>query len=322
MSTESLSSERDAASELPADLPGARPSGQGRAGPGTLFLEALALLRRHGLRALGLALVVQAVLAPISTVPFLGNLLSGWWYGTLYLGWLYHATWILFLFVVACLGAMYARATLRLVEGRKAGVWTLFSPITRWRLVLNVTLAGAVATVGPYVLHMLWYAIPWDQAPTFIAADSPLMNLLADVPGREWLARELARWIPALIVLPAAWAGLDSLVRGVSWTKAVRHSAALAWRNRGLALAYFVITALLPFIFYLTGPLVPWGVVEYGWIGWCRMVLANVVSLFLGAVKLALGTLALVVIYREMVWREREAGAPPSAAPSATTPGA
>jgi hypothetical protein len=148
------------------------------------------------------------------------------------------------------------------------------------------------------------------------------MKLLGYVPGRQWLARELFRWIPALIVLPAAWAGLDALVRGVSWTKAVRHSAALAWRNRGLALAYFVITALIPFIFYLTDPLFPREVVEYGWIEWCRMVLAGVASLFLGAVELALSTLALVVIYREMVWRKREAEAPPTAATPQPPPGA
>jgi len=291
-----------------------------RASLGALFLEMLRLLSCHGLRLFALGLLAAVMLSVL--VMFYVE-----WFWRLglptsanYFRVFYSAQMIFFVLLMAPLWAGLALAALELLEGRLAGVRTLFMAFARPRLFLNVAVAGAIPFLGPFALRMLWHAIPWEESPPLIDPEAPLVRFFADIPGHQWLAAEVPQWLLTLLFVPLAWGGLEAIVRRGSWWMALAHSARLAWSNRGLALVYFAIVELVHTIHYLNpfywirwGPLLAGG----GTAMYTTYLATQLVSTGLfAAANMLLTSLALVVFYREYLRRESEAVPPASAVPT------
>jgi hypothetical protein len=278
-----------------------------------LIASALVFLHDRGLRAFGLALLVcvglfillDASMALLVALPLLLGKYIFWSHGT---------AWFLFLLGMAPFVAGYAYVVWLWLENQEAGFKDLWAPFKKWQLLLNVTVAGAAPMVGFFLLQTLWRLLG-ENAPPLIDPESPLMHFWEQIPGNVWLAAQLQDALHAIIVLPLAWAGLDVLVGGRSCLQALCRSAQLAFKRHGLALAMFVVMAVVPNIYYVAAPLT-WKYPSLS--GWGPMPLHALfapVSVLLSAIQTTLESLVLVILYREMTRRE-EAYAEQACAPS------
>ncbi len=292
--------------EIAAEPVGTRPPGEGRAGAGALLTAGLRLLRLHGLRAFGFALLVAftsagvlevlqwmalAVLAVMEETPL-------WWL-------FYDVSLLVLLVAVTALRVGYACMMLRLLQGQKAGVVGLFAAYRSGRLWFTVTAAGGVAFLGPTLFRQVWQHVPWQHVAPALDPEAPIAQLIEQIQRIAWLRHELLTVVSILVFVPVAWAGLMAIVSRQSWWEALARSARLAFAHWRLALAFVVVVVACTFLPYLASPFA-WGIRDLsGSSGIVMSWLFILASVVLGAFWLLFESVALVVVYREMVWRER-----------------
>jgi hypothetical protein len=294
-----------------ADVVGERPQGQGRARPGALFEAASGLLRHHGLRAFGLALLLAFALAAVLEVvqwavigiPFI----LGGIYGPTLPSWLWLGGFLLAILALTPLYAGYAYMMLGLLQGRKAGVSALFAAYRRGRLWFRVTAAGGVAFLGPFLFRQVWQRLPWPLIIPALDEEAPLARLIDHVHSIVWLRRDLLEAVSILLFVPLAWAGLVAIVSRRSWCGSLARSARLAFDHRRLALAFGIVAVACSFLPYLSSPFASWAKDLSGWRGDAMGWLFILASIVVSSIWRLITSVALVVSYREMVWREREA---------------
>jgi len=298
----------------PDDILGTRPTGEGRTGTAQLLRAGLGLLRQHGLRAWLLAVLTLLLLHVITQVvhgPLFIWLLTtqgradSWWWS------------LNMLASVASIVARspvlvaYAFALLLLLKDRRPSLRLLFAPLKSRRLLGNVAIAGSMVPLVRWLLPWLWRSIPWSELqPGIVEEGSLLWRLLQVVPVPEWLTGSLPYWLATMVAVPLAWAGLNALVSRQAWFRSVARSARLAFRYWRLAAGYLVATVLLPFAHDVHTRL-GWFAGEHeGAVYWLLFFLHFLSFFVVSSIVILLETLFLVLVYREMIWREREAQSP------------
>jgi len=135
----------------PDDILGTRPSGEGRAGAAQLLRAGLGFLQRHGLRAWLLAVLTLAILFVTAQLIFICFVIT---HGPTFGLWWWYAAVIANIVARAPFLAAFAYTLLLLLQRRRAGAKTLFSPFRSLTLWANTTLAGSAALL----VHGL---VPW-----------------------------------------------------------------------------------------------------------------------------------------------------------------
>jgi len=296
----------------PDNILGTRPAGEGRAGAAALARAGLGLLRQYGLRSWLLAVLTLAILHVITELVY-SPLMIGisvteglgfvWYRPLAILGAVANIA------AGAPFDAAYAYAILLLVQCRRAGPRTLFAPFRYGALLANTAIAGSVVPLVRWLLPWLWRSVPWSELqPGIVEEDSLLWHLLQIVPIPEWLTGSLPYWLAAVVAVPLAWSALDALVSRQAWFTSLARSARLAFRYWRLAAAYLAVTILLPFAHGVHTPL-GWVAAEHeGAVYWLLFLLHFLSFFVVSSIVLLLESLVLVLVYREMIWREREAG--------------
>jgi hypothetical protein len=310
----------------PDDILSTRPAGEGRAGAAALARAGLNLLRRHGLRAWLLTVLTLAILFWIMQLAFSPLLIRQYLtqgFGSGFDWWWYIGP-VVNIAAGAPFFAAYAYALFLLLHSRSAGAGTLFGPFRSAALWANTMLAASAVPLVKWLVPRLRWWIPWSEIySNLVAENSLLAKTLRLVPMPEWIIAYLPKWIGILAAVPLAWSAMNVLVLGTPGFRAIAQSVRLTRRHWCLATAYLAACLLLPFIHWIDAPLNWVAVQQEGALSWLLFGLNTLSALFVSSIRILLETLFLVLIYREMIWREREAGAPPSAAtPAATPPGA
>jgi hypothetical protein len=295
----------------PDDILGTRPAGEGRAGAAKLLLAGLGLLRHRALRAWLLAVLTLAILyvtmhvahSPLMIGVSITEGLGFVWYWPLAI-----------LGAVANIAAgapflaAYVYALLLLLQGRRASPRTLFVPFRRGALLANTAIAGSAAPLVEWLLPWLWRLVPWSEIqPNLVEENSLLAKAFRLIPVPEWLIHWLPHWIGVLLAVPLAWSALNVLVLGSPGLRAIAQSVRLTRRHWRLAALYLAAAVLLPLTLWVLAPLWDFTVLNKGIARELLSGLATLCSLLLSSVILLLESLVLVLVYREMVWREREA---------------
>lgn len=128
------------------------------------------------------------------------------------------------------------------------------------------------------------------------------------IPVSEWLIHWLPHWIGVLLAVPLAWSALNVLVLGSPGLRAIAQSVRLTRRHWCLAALYLAAAVLLPMTHWVLAPLWDLTVLNKGISRELLSGLATLCSLLISSVNLLLESLVMVLVYREMMWREREAG--------------
>lgn len=302
----------------PDDILGTRPAGERRAGVAQLLRAGLGLLRRRGWRAWGLAVLTLAILFWIMQLAFSPPLIHQYFargFGSGF-DWWWYAGPVVNIAAGAPFFAAYAYALFLLFQSRRAGAGTLFTPFRSAALWANTMIAGSTPFLVEWVVPRLRWWIPWSELrASLVAEDSLLVKTFHLVPIPEWVLTNWPKWLGILLAVPLAWSALnvlvlgDSGVRGIAWSvRLVRHH----WR---LAALYWVAAVLLPLTLWVLAPLRNFAnALNTGIARDLLSGLATLCSLFISSVTLLLESLVLVVVYREMLWREREAGQASAAA--------
>ncbi len=297
----------------PADILGMRPGGERRAGAAQLVRVGLGLLRHRALRAWLLAVLTLAILfwimqlafTPFSIGPYIIEDLSStrWWWTW---GWPLAA--LANIIAGAPFLAAFAYALLLLLQRRRAGAETLFSPFRSAALWANTVIASSAALLVPWLIPWLWRSVPWSESAGLVAEDSLLAKAFRLVPMPEWVIADLPKWVGVLLAVPLAWSALNVLILGSPGLRAIAQSVRLTRRHWRLAALYLAAAVLLPLTLWVLAPLWDLAVLNKGIARELLSGLATLCSLLISSVILLLESLVLVLIYREMVWREREAG--------------
>ena len=293
---------------------GTRPPGKAARGAMALLRAAAGLLLGRFGRVAGLALVLLAAVVGIGIA--LGAPI--WLWAFLTSGRLPGTAWIFAVEnAIALLAATpflvgYQYALLRMLQGKRARPLTLVAAFRSRALLLQVAAARAAGPIGALALRWLWSAIKpgrhWSLAPEH----GPLRQFFDSIAQAPDAIAWIGRHLPDLVVLPLAWAGLEAFLSGCGARQAIARSARRAINQRGLLAAYaavfvaigiaddglravhFALVQALERHFYPGG--------------WAVMVLG---SMAMTVVGMMLETTALVVFYREMVWRQRPAAEEP-----------
>jgi hypothetical protein len=196
--------------------------------------------------------------------------------------------------------AGYAALMLRWLDGPARALGTVFSAFRGWRLLLNVTVAAALVQAALMVIEIItgWSPASW--------AWGILMPLVRDMPGTSWLVSGVAQCFEHLFTVPVAWAGLEALTAGRAWHAAIGRSLTLVVRHWPLALAYFLTVCAAMLGTSLANTLISRFARGSG------LMVMLLTALGIWAFYLAVTTLALAVVYREMLRRDAPA-APVSA---------
>ena len=296
----------------PDDILRMRPGGEGRAGTAALVRAGLGLLRQHGLRAWLLAILTIAILhvtmhvahSPliigVSVTEGLGFV---WYWPLAILGAVANIA------AGAPFHAAYVYALLLLLQGRRASPRTLFIPFRRGALLANTAIAGSAAPLLEWLLPWLWRLVPWSEIqPNLVEENSLLAKAFRLVPIPEEFIHRLPGWIGVLLAVPLAWAALNVLILGNSGFRAIARSVRLTGRHWRLAAVYFAAAVLLPFAHRVHAPL-GWLTAEHeGAVYWLLFLFNFLCAFIVSSIVLLLESLVLVLVYREMVWREREVG--------------
>jgi hypothetical protein len=299
------------ATSAPDNILGTRPTGEGRTGTAQLLRAGLGLLRKHGLRAWGLAVLTLAIHFWIMQLAFSPLLISQ--YLTQGFGsgfdWWWYAGPVVNIAAGAPFLAAYAYALLLLLQHRRAGATTLFSPFRSAALWASTMMAGSAPFLVEWLVPRLQWWIPWSELqPGLIGENSLLAKVLCLVPMPEWIIADLPKWIGVLLAVPLAWSAMNVLVLGTPGFRAIAQSVRLARHHWRLATLYFAAAILLPLTLWVLAPL--WDIAATLNTGIARDLLSGLAilcSLLISSVNLLLESLVMVLIYREMLWREREA---------------
>jgi len=290
------------------------PGGERRTGAAQLVRAGLGLLRHRALRAWLLAVLTLAILfwimqlafTPFSIGPYIIEDLSStrWWWTW---GWPLAA--LANIIAGAPFLAAFAYALLLLLQRRRAGAETLFSPFRSAALWANTVIASSAALLVPWLIPWLWRLVPWSEIqPNLVEENSLLAKAFRLVPIPEEFIHRLPGWIGVLLAVPLAWAALNVLILGNSGFRAIARSVRLTGRHWRLAAVYFAAAVLLPFAHRVHAPL-GWLTAEHeGAVYWLLFLLHFLSFFIVSSIVLLLETLVLVLVYREMLWREREAG--------------
>ncbi len=313
----------DPSAEGPSGLPSDRPR------TAWSLLKCMAgLLRRHGLRLGGFAVVfalvigigswVAAVL--VAVVLRIGHELGierlallrsfylfGGVLGALLFGPLHGGYWL---------------AVHRLLGGETAGVRTLFWGYARLKRFLNLAAVSAIVGVAYMALRWIWAHLPWDIAWAYVDnlvdPESPVSRLFWGIPGIHWFLGRVHACAQRLLLLPIAWAVAEVAIGGKAWTAALAGSVRLVWRHRRPALVAFAVVVAMEFAGGLR-LLVPDSHGHFGAAGWAMNALHLAGHGLITVVGLVMEAVALVVVYREFLRRETDrasASLPDSAAPA------
>ena len=306
MSTESLPPERNAASGLPADPVGVRPAGESSCGTLDLLWLTLVEIRCHLKRILVLSfyagcLYLAAVL--LLACPA-GHFLKGtpsWW--TELMAPLYWP-----LMVPVTFG--YSYALLLVVQRQKPKAREVLRPFESLALYINVLVAGGLGGLGAWATNLVLGLIPVGVPEAMLPEDPISRTFIQSLPGIV---------VGLVWSLPFAFAGLDAVVTRDRFSRCIARSVGFA-RRQGRLFAGFVVihvaeslvtswlNALQKTHSAGLGDARSSGAIALPWFAaWIALLVATLVF----------GALVFVLYYREFVWREREAEAPPPAAPDA-----
>jgi hypothetical protein len=306
----------------PDDILGMRPGGERRAGAAQLFRAGLGLLRHRALRTWLLAVLTLAILfwitqlafTPFSIGPYIIEDLSStrWWWA-----WGWPIAGLANIMAGAPFLVAFAYALLLLLQRRRAGAETLFNPFRSAALWANTTIAGSSALLVPWLIPWLWRSVLWSEmSPRLVEENSLLAKAFRLVPMPEWVIANLPKWIGVLLAVPLAWSALNVLVLGSPGLRAIAQSVRLTRRHWRLAALYLAAAVLLPLTHWVLAPLWDLAVLNKGIALELLSGLASLCSLLISSVILLLESLVLILVYREMMWREREAQGPPLDSPA------
>ena len=300
----------------PDDILGTRPSGEGRAGAAQLLRAGLGFLQRHGLRAWLLAVLTLAILFVTAQLIFICFVIT---HGPTFALWWWYAAVIANIVARAPFLAAFAYTLLLLLQRRRAGAKTLFSPFRSLTLWANTALAGSAALLVHGLVPWILRSVPWAEfGAGLVDENSLLAKTFRLIPISKWILADLPGWIGILVAVPLAWSALNVLALGTPGFRAITQSVRLARRHWRLAALYLAAAVLLPLTLWVLAPLWDFTVLNKGIARELLSGLATLCSLLISSVILLLESLVLVLVYREMVWREREAEGPPLDSPAET----
>lgn len=202
---------------------------------------------------------------------------------------------------IAPIHAGYAVLMLRWLDGPARALGTVFSAFRDWRLLLNVTVAVALVRAALLVIGIIGGGSPVSWALRI------LMPLVGDMPGTRWLVIGVAVCFEQLFTVPVAWAGLEALAAGRAWRAAIGRSLTLVVRHWPLALAYFLIESAVTLGTSLPHTLIDGFARGSGPPDAASHIVTTASHLGIGAFGFAVTTLALAVVYREMLRRDAPA---------------
>ncbi len=296
----------------PDDVLGTRPTGEGRTGTAQLLRAGLGLLRHRALRAWLLAVLTLAILfwimqlafTPFSIGPYIIEDLSStqWWWAW---GWPIAA--VVNILAGAPFLAAFAYALLLLLQRRRAGAETLFSPFRSAALWASTMMAGSAPFLVEWLVPRLRWWTPWSELQSGLVDENSLLAKafrLVSMP--EWVIANLPKWIGVLLAVPLAWSALNVLVLGSPGLRSIAQSVRLTRRHWRLAALYLAAAVLLPLTHWVLAPLWDLAFLNKGIAREMLSGLATLCSLLISSVILLLESLVLVLVYREMLWRERE----------------
>jgi hypothetical protein len=195
------------------------------------------------------------------------------------------------------------------LQGRRADVRGLLAAFERRRIghVFLAVLPGVAANaLGAYGLSLVLSHLGDIKG-------TGLLSVLMQVRRLPVVGILLFAWMPSMVVnlalLPLKWAGLEVMVgRRPGWT-ALGRSAAVGFRNLDLLVGLGVLIVAVASLNQLSLSAAELTVI-YG-LGrapnsWLRIWSMCAVGLVFSVLWLVLLGLATVLVYREMLWRERE----------------
>jgi hypothetical protein len=298
----------------PDDILGTRPAGERRAGAAQLLRAGLGLLRQHGLRAWLLAVLTLAILFVIAQVFFTCFVIT------------LSPTFGLWQWYIGVVANVIARAPflaalvyslLLLLQRRHAGAKTLFSPFRSLTLWANTALAGSAALLVHGLVPWILRSIPWAEfGAGLVDENSLLAKTFRLIPTPKWILADLPEWIGILVVLPLAWSALNVLVLGTPGFRAITQSVRLTRRHWRLAALYLAVAILLPLAHWVHVPLQDFAIRNRDIVPELLFGLSGLCNLFVSSIVLLVESLVLVLVYREMMWREREVQSPPLDSPA------
>jgi len=199
---------------------------------------------------------------------------------------------------MAPIHAGYAVLMLRWLDGPARALGTVFSAFRGGRLLLHVTVAAALVQVALLVIGIIAGGRPVSWALGI------LMPLVGNMPGTRWLVIGVAECFEQLLTVPVAWAGIEALAAGRAWRAAIGRSLTLVVRHWPLALAYFLTVSAATLGRSLADTLIS-GFARGSGPPDAAFFIVTIPSLLgIGAFWLAVTTLALAVVYREMLRRD------------------
>jgi hypothetical protein len=207
----------------------------------------------------------------------------------------------------------YWLAVHRLLGGETAGVRTLFWGYARLKRFLNLAAVSAIVGGAYVALGWIWAHLPsdiaWAYVENLVDPESPVARLFSSIPGIHWFLGNVHVCTRRLVLLPIAWAVAEVAIGGKAWTAALAGSVRLAWRYRWPALVAFAVVVVLEFASGLR-VLLPYAHGDAGLAPWVVELLNVGGNGVITVVGLVMEAVAFVVVYREFVWRERERHAP------------
>jgi hypothetical protein len=209
----------------------------------------------------------------------------------------------------------YAWAVLRLLQGKRAGAGTLLEASAGWRRLASVLVAVLPAVLAESLFRLAFglvlYGGPTGPAGRFLSFLAPVLQ----VPVAGMVLNALPSIALEMALAPLEWAGLEVMVAGRSGLEALKRSVRLAIRNPGLLAGMMATVGVARLADKLAQ-----APVEAAMYLWARsgggptflspmIVICSqaILVLVVGFASTVVVTVVLVLVYREMVWRERDA---------------
>ena len=303
------SSEKNAASELPSDPVGVRPAGESSCGILDLLWLTLVEIRCHLKRILVISFYAGCLyLAACLLLGCLGSLLfkgtPSWWTELM-------IPLSLLIGVPVTFG--YSYALLLVVQRQKPKAREVFRPFESLALYVNVLVAGGLGCLGAWATNLVLGLIPVGIPEAMLPEDPLSRTFVQSLPGAV---------VGLLWGLPFVFAGIDAVVTRDRFGRCLARSVGFARRHGRLFAGFVVISAAESLIGYWLSALQKTHSAGLGDAHYSGDIALPWLAFALIVAMLVIGALVFVLYYREFVWREREAGATPPAAPAAPPQGA